>query len=219
MGAIDGFAATPVPMANDLLCTAIVLADMTPEFSPTSVREASERREQWAELFAGATFGNALRDAWLLTRDEPANALVETADLRGTARAAVQAPGAVLVGEGPAGPAAEPVTVATTARRKLWLAPDWTDPDAWLDVLDVYIREAPVDGDTCLALDATASPELTPDEVAALVGRACEHIMGSAEFAEVLLVATRVVDDDLIPVRSPDDVRRVLADRYSGLGT
>jgi SAM-dependent methyltransferase len=205
---VDGFTAAPVPMTNGLLCMAVVLADMTPEVAPASLREAREQTEAWTELLAGARFGDSIRDAWLLEREAPVTALVDTADLRGTARAAVQAPGAVLVGEGPV---TAPVALATGARRKLWLAPDWAEPDTWLDPLNTYLHEAPVDGDTCLALDATTSPELTPGEVAALVGTACERIMGDADFAEVLLVDTPVTDEDLLPVASSADVRRALA--------
>ncbi len=75
----------------------------------------------------------------------------------------------------------------TTAGTILALTPDWRRPWDWLPALSVYVAAAPVDGDTCLCLDAR-SPELPPDVVRAMVARAAEYLGGGRPFAEVLLI-------------------------------
>jgi hypothetical protein len=75
----------------------------------------------------------------------------------------------------------------TTAGKILALSPDWRRPWDWLPALSVYIAAAPVDGDTCLCLDARAS-ELPVDVVRAMVSRAAEYLSDGRPFAEVLLI-------------------------------
>jgi glycosyltransferase involved in cell wall biosynthesis len=74
------------------------------------------------------------------------------------------------------------------------LAPDWRRPLEWLPPLAAYVVAAPLDGDTCLALDVRDS-ELSLDVVAGLIERACGYISEGQNFAEVLIV----VDDVDLP--------------------
>jgi hypothetical protein len=84
------------------------------------------------------------------------------------------------------------------------LAPDWRRPLDWLPPLAGYVVAAPLEGDTCLALDARGH-ELSADLVAKLVGRACEYISDGRPFAEVLLVVDDVdLGDD--PVTDAADL-------------
>jgi hypothetical protein len=82
----------------------------------------------------------------------------------------------------------------TEAGTILVLAPDWRRPLDWLPALAAYIVAAPLNGDTCLALDAR-SGELPAEHIAKLVERACGYISDGQDFAEVLLV----VDDVDLP--------------------
>ena len=213
VAAVPGFRATRVAMTNGVLSTALVLADMTPETAADAADQAGRHSAEWTALLADARFGDSFREAWLLERETPRPALVSTADLPGSAEAALRAPGAERVdaARGPvqAGPAPTAVALATGAARKLWLSPDWCRPETWLGALSAYVATAPHDGSTCLALDASASPELGADVVAALAAEACERLAGDAPFAEVLVVADPVADA-LIPVASAADVRHAL---------
>ena len=213
VAAVPGFRATRVAMTNGVLSTALVLADMTPETAADAADQAGRHSAEWTALLADARFGDSFREAWLLERETPRPALVSTADLPGSAEAALRAPGAERVdaASGPvqAGPAPTAVALATGAARKLWLSPDWCRPETWLGALSAYVATAPHDGSTCLALDASASPELGADVVAALAAEACERLAGDAPFAEVLVVADPVADA-LIPVASAADVRHAL---------
>ena len=83
------------------------------------------------------------------------------------------------------------------------LAPDWRRPLDWLPALAAYVVAAPLDGDTCLALDARGG-ELPVDAIAKLVERACEYVSEGRDFPEVLLV----VDDVELGDRSGDRRRR-----------
>ena len=83
------------------------------------------------------------------------------------------------------------------------LAPDWRRPLDWLPELAAYVVAAPLDGDTCLALDVR-DPALPVDVVAGLIERACVHLSEGQNFAEVLIV---VDDVDLPePVTSAGDL-------------
>lgn len=75
----------------------------------------------------------------------------------------------------------------TEAERILVLAPDWRDPFAWLPALSTYTAAAPVDGSTCLVLDARA-PLIAPELVRTVVGRAAEYLSEGRPFAEVILL-------------------------------
>jgi hypothetical protein len=83
------------------------------------------------------------------------------------------------------------------------LAPDWRRPLDWLPALAAYVVAAPLDGDTCLALDARGG-ELPADAVATLVERACEYVSEGRNFPEVLLVVDDVDLDD--PVSGAADL-------------
>ena len=209
VGAVAGFTATAVPMANGMLCTLAVLADLDDELAAGVRRELDAHAGAWTELLGGATFGASFRDAWLLARDAPVPALVTTGDLRSSAAAAVRGP-ATPVG----GPA--PVQLDTRAARKLWLAPDWERPERWVGALSAYLHAARPDDPVCLALDATTS-SLGADVVTGLVAEACERLAGDAPFAEVLIVDTPVADADLVTVSGADDVRAALGAADPGL--
>jgi hypothetical protein len=73
----------------------------------------------------------------------------------------------------------------TDAELVLWLAPDWSRPEAWLGPLSTYLRVAHPRGSTCLCL---ATGEHPPDLVAQLVSTACERLAGAVPFADVLIV-------------------------------
>jgi hypothetical protein len=77
-------------------------------------------------------------------------------------------------------------SLQTAAGTVLVLAPDWRRPLDWLPTLAAYIAAAPLDGDTCLALDSRAIG-LTGAQVSGLVGRACDYLAEGEDFAEVLL--------------------------------
>jgi glycosyltransferase involved in cell wall biosynthesis len=82
----------------------------------------------------------------------------------------------------------------TQAGTVVVLAPDWRRPLDWLPTLAAYVVAAPLDGDTCLALDLRA-PDLPVEVVGGLVERACGYVSEGQDFAEVLLV----VDDVDLP--------------------
>jgi hypothetical protein len=97
----------------------------------------------------------------------------------------------------------------TEAGTILVLAPDWRRPLDWLPALAAYVVAAPLDGDTCLALDARGG-ELPVDAIAKLVERACEYVSEGRDFPEVLLVVDDVdLDDD--PVTGAGDLVERLA--------
>jgi hypothetical protein len=92
----------------------------------------------------------------------------------------------------------------TQAGTVVVLAPDWRRPLDWLPVLAAYVVAAPLDGDTCLALDARGG-ELPADVIATLVERACEYVSEGRDFPEVLLVVDDVdLGDD--PVTGAGDL-------------
>ena len=67
------------------------------------------------------------------------------------------------------------------------ISPDWRDPLSWLPTLSVYLAWAPLDGDTCLVLDAR-DPGVSLDAVRECVAFACDFLVDEADFAEVLLL-------------------------------
>jgi hypothetical protein len=203
--AVAGFEPTAVPMANDLLCTIAVLADLDNELAARVTRDLRTNASDWTQLLETATFGDSFRDAWLLERATPAEALVKTTDLRGSATAALRG-AATPVG---APPPSAPVRLDTRASRKLWLAPAWEHPERWVGALSAYLHAARPEEPVCLALDATTG-DLGPDAVTSLVAEACERLAGDAAFAEVLIVDTPVADRELIPVTDADSVRAAL---------
>ena len=92
----------------------------------------------------------------------------------------------------------------TNAGTILVLAPDWRRPLDWLPALAAYVVAAPLDGDTCLALDARDGA-LSVDTIAKLVERACEYVSEGRDFPEVLLVVDDVdLGDD--PVTGAGDL-------------
>ena len=92
----------------------------------------------------------------------------------------------------------------TNAGTILVLAPDWRRPLDWLPALAAYVVAAPLDGDTCLALDARGGA-LPVDTIAKLVERACEYVSEGRDFPEVLLVVDDVdLGDD--PVTGAGDL-------------
>ena len=97
----------------------------------------------------------------------------------------------------------------TDAGTIIVLAPDWRRPLDWLPALAAYVVAAPLDGDTCLALDARGG-DLPADAIATMVERACVHVSEGRDFPEVLLV----VDD----VDLGDDAVTGAADLLNRLG-
>ena len=92
----------------------------------------------------------------------------------------------------------------TEAGTILVLAPDWRRPLDWLPALAAYVVAAPLDGDTCLALDARGG-ELPVSSIAKLLERACEYVSEGRDFPEVLLVVDDVdLGDD--PVTGAGDL-------------
>jgi hypothetical protein len=203
--AVDGFEPTAVPMANGLLCTIAVLADLDDELAARVNRDLRAHAGDWTQLLQNATFGDSFRDAWLLERAAPADALVRTSDLRGSATAALRGPATPVAGPPP--PA--PVTLDTRATRKLWLAPTWEHPERWVGALSAYLHATRPEDAVCLALDATTG-DLGAEAVTSLVAEACERVAGDAPFAEVLIVDTPVADRDVLGVTDADSVRAAL---------
>jgi hypothetical protein len=201
---IEGFAATPVPMANGLLSTLTVIADMYPDFAADAAREIRERSAEWTELLAASRFGPSFRAGWLVERTPVVAAKVDAGDLERSAEAALQAPGATRRGR--AGALLPPL--ATEARRRLWLAPDWHRAETWLPALSAYLNHAPADGSTCLVLDATSRVSI--DLVAALVSEACERLAGDALFGDVLILDAPADRSFTVDVRDAASVRAVL---------
>jgi hypothetical protein len=76
----------------------------------------------------------------------------------------------------------------TEAGTVVALAPDWRRPLEWLPPLAAYVVAAPLDGDTCLALDVRGG-DLDGNLVVTLVERACGYLSEGRPFAEVLLAA------------------------------
>jgi glycosyltransferase involved in cell wall biosynthesis len=94
-------------------------------------------------------------------------------------------------------------TLQTSAGRVVAITPDWAEPLSWLPALSAYIAWAPLDGSTCLVLDAGNS-DVSVEAIREVVAFACEYIADDEDFAEVLLLeedtdleaagATRVAD-------------------------
>jgi len=205
---LDGFTARRVPMANGLLSTLTVVADMYPDFAADAATEVRERSADWADLLAAARFGPSFRDGWLVERTPAVAAAVEVDDLERSAEAALRAPGARRFGAPrPAAPASPPA-MDTAAEQRLWLSPDWHRPETWLGALSAYLSHAPADGSTCLCLDATG--ELPVEIVAALVSGTCERLAGEAAFGDVLIVDSPVDRTGTVPVDDAADVRAAL---------
>ncbi len=195
--AVEGFDARPVPMANGLLCTMLVVADM---FEPHTVQAAAEyanSRAEWTKLLENARFGESFRVAWMLERVETREALVPADDLERGALAAAR-PGAELVRRTTA--AAVPA-----GDGRLWLSADWEEPAVWMPPLGAYLETAPTDGSTCLCLDVTA-PGTDVDFVASLVIEACGAIMGDATFGDIALVTDPAERAGAAAVSTPGDV-------------
>jgi hypothetical protein len=98
------------------------------------------------------------------------------------------------------------VELDAEAELRLWLAPDWRRPEAWLGPLSTYLRVAHPRGSTCLCL---AAPD--PDLVAALVTTACERLAGDLPFADVLIVPATEAPPGVVPVAGATDVLTALA--------
>jgi SAM-dependent methyltransferase len=190
----DGFAATPLPMPNDLLCSMIVLADCDPAVGPAALASFRRHGQEWAALLAGATFGTSFRAGWVLERTAPRAARIP-GDLD---RTGLQAAVDGLAGS---------VALDTDAALKLWLAPDWTRPETWLGALARYIAHAPDDGSTCLCLDVTGSEDGLATDLAAV---ACETLAPDGAFADVLIVDGNVDHREVVRVRSGADVLAAL---------
>jgi glycosyltransferase involved in cell wall biosynthesis len=79
----------------------------------------------------------------------------------------------------------------TEAGTVLVLAPDWRRPLEWLPPLAAYVVAAPLEGDTCLVLDARGG-DLPIELVGALVEWTCGYLSEGRPFAEVLFVADDV---------------------------
>ncbi|MEA2223029.1 MAG: hypothetical protein QOH83_1405 [Solirubrobacteraceae bacterium] len=71
-----GFAATPLQMPNELLCSMIVLADCDPSTASAAADSMRRHGREWAALLAGATFGKSFRAGWVLERTAAHAALV-----------------------------------------------------------------------------------------------------------------------------------------------
>lgn len=203
--ALDGFAARRVPMANGLLSTLTVVADMYPDFAADAAREIRQHAAEWTSLLAAARFGPSFRDGWLLERAPAVPAAVDADDLEHSAEAALQAPGAVRRRTAGAAARALPA-IDTPARRRLWLSPDWHRPDSWLGALSAYLHHAPADSSTCLCLDATGG-DASVELVTALVSAACDRLAGDAPFGDVLIVDAPVDRTGVVPVPSAAAVR------------
>jgi SAM-dependent methyltransferase len=206
VGGLDGFTATRVPMANGLLSTLTVVADMFPDFARDAAREIREHAAEWTGLLAAARFGPSFRDGWLVERTPVVTAKVDAGDLERSAAAALQAPGAnrrLPAAAAPALPALD-----TGARRRLWLEPDWHRPATWLPALSAYLTHAPTDGSACLCLDATGGVAI--ELVATLVSEACERLAGDAPFGDVLIVDAPADRSFTVDVDSAAAVRAAL---------
>jgi hypothetical protein len=94
----------------------------------------------------------------------------------------------------------------TDAELRLWLAPDWTRPEAWLGPLSTYLRVAHPRGSTCLCL---AAPD--PDLVTPLVTTACDRLAGELPFADVLIVPAIDAPAGVVPVSGAPEVLAALA--------
>jgi hypothetical protein len=95
----------------------------------------------------------------------------------------------------------------TDAELRLWLAPDWTRPEAWLGPLSTYLRVAHPRGSTCLCL---STGDADPDLVATLVTTAVERLAGEIPFGDVLIVPPATADG-VVPVVTAPDVLAALA--------
>jgi SAM-dependent methyltransferase len=200
---IDGFAATPVPMANGLLSTLTVIADMYPDFAAAAAREIRERSAEWTELLAASRFGPSFRDGWMVERTPALTAKIDANDLERSAAAALVGPATRRERT----PALLP-PLNTTARRRLWLKPDWERPETWLPALSAYLCHAPADGSACLVLDATVGVSI--ELVAALVSEACERLAGDAPFGDVLILDAPADRSFTADVRDAASVRAAL---------
>lgn len=88
----SGFTARELPMTNGLLATMMVIADMFPEFSAYARAEFESEPEAWVRAFEGARFGSSGRRGYLISRDDPATAVVDVRALRATVWNAVRCP-------------------------------------------------------------------------------------------------------------------------------
>ena len=190
----DGFAATPLAMPNDLLCSMIVLADCDPATAPAARESFRRHGHEWAALLAGATFGGSFRAGWVIERVAPRAARIAGDLDRDGLQAAVDA-------------LAEVAPLDTDADLRLWLAPDWTRPETWLGALARYVAHAPADGSTCLCLDVCGADAALATELA---GLACEALAGGREFGDVLIVDGVPDRREVVPVRRGDDVLAAL---------
>ncbi|MFP5361276.1 MAG: glycosyltransferase, partial [Thermoleophilia bacterium] len=187
------FAATPLAMPNELLCSMIVLADTDVALRPAAVESFRRHGAEWAKLLEQATFGASFRAGWVLERSAPRAALVPGGVDRDELERAV----AALAGT---------VALDTDAELKLWLSPDWGRPETWLGPLARYLAHAPADGSVCLCLHAGPDPQLA----AQLASAACEVLAAGREFGDVLLVDGAADRDAVVPVRSGGDVLAAL---------
>ena len=190
----DGFAATPMAMPNDLLCSMIVLADCDPATAPAALESFRRHGHEWAALLAGASFGGSFRAGWVIERTAPRAARIAGDLDRGGLKAALRA-------------LDDTVELDSEAPLKLWLSPDWTAPETWLGALARYVAHAPADGSTCLCLDISGADGSLAAELAAV---ACEALAGEREFAEVLIVDGTPDHRAVVRVRSGADVLAAL---------
>lgn len=189
-----GFAATPLAMPNDLLCSMIVLADCDPATAPAARASFRRHGREWAALLAGATFGASFRAGWMIERTAPRAARIPGGLDRDALQAAVGALGATA-------------TLDTEADLRLWLSPDWTAPRTWLGALARYVAHAPADGSTCLCLHLNGADAALAAELA---GLACEALSGGREFGDVLIVDGLPDRREVASVRSGEDVLTAL---------
>jgi SAM-dependent methyltransferase len=194
VGTLSGFEATPLPMPNGLLCELIVLADCDPELAGAAADAFRRHGRDWAQLLAGATFGESFRSGWVLERRAPRAALVPGGLDRNRLAAAVADLAAI-----------EPLR--TDAAVRLWLAPDWRRPETWLGALARYVAHAPAGASSCLCLDARGDDL---DLVAELAAVACETLAPHGDFADVLIVDGPADMNGTIAVCNGDDVLAAL---------
>ena len=212
--AVPGMTPSEVPMPDGLLCALMLIGDLDPGFSRQAFDEAAAFPGEWSAVLDQARFGSGFRPAFLLSRDEPARAVVDASDLAGSATAALtdrsaaqRVPAAETAAPAAAGRVEEErQPLATSRTRRLWLQPDWAEPLTWVPALSTYMRSATAEADVVLCLDG-ADETLSAGQVEALVATACEQLAGERPFADVLLMGTEVIRDGLERVDGPADVR------------
>lgn len=90
---VPGFTARPLPMPNGLLSAMVAVLEITTPFGAAAAAAARDEREQWLSLFGAARFGDGLRGAWVLERDEARTPIVQPGDVPGGTVRALRCPG------------------------------------------------------------------------------------------------------------------------------